>query len=182
MADEEQVPEVVKTSSGNRNPIVSILLVVNAIFLAVVGFFQYQIHEREKKRPSIKDVVRAQMKRVGNESIDGGGEDLAMEEDDSLLLPLETFTANLAQGDGPRRYLRLNPVLRFSGDSKDDEFRAKRPQIRDAIISIINSKRPEDLLKIEGKAFLKEEIKASINSFLIDGHVEDIYYVGFQIN
>jgi len=79
-------------------------------------------------------------------------------------------------------FVRLNAVLKFSSSSKSEEFEARKPQIRDTIISILNSKRPEDLLKKEGKVYLKEEIKASINSFLIDGKVVDIFYVGFQIN
>ena len=98
------------------------------------------------------------------------------------LLPLDSFTVNLAQGEGPRRYVRLDAVLKMSDDAKVPEFEARKPQIRDAIISILNTKRADDLLKKEGKSFLKEEIKNSINSFLVDGRVEDIYYISFQIN
>jgi flagellar FliL protein len=98
------------------------------------------------------------------------------------LLPLEMFTVNLAQGDGPRRYARMEAVLKMSDDAKAAEFEARKPQIRDTIISILNTKRPEDLLKKEGKQFLKEELKAAINAFLVDGKVEDVYYIGFQIN
>jgi flagellar FliL protein len=46
----------------------------------------------------------------------------------------------------------------------------------------LNTKRPEDLLKKEGKLYLKEEIRTAINSFLIDGNVVDVFYIGFQIN
>ena len=76
----------------------------------------------------------------------------------------------------------MNAVLKFSKKSKEEEFKARKPQIRDVIISTLNSKRPEDLLKVEGKSFLKEEIKNAINTFLVDGEVIDIYYVGFQVN
>ena len=138
----------------------------------------------EVNRPSIQDVVRAQMKEMqpetGGESGEGEGENKM--ETEGILFPLTAFTANLAQGDGPRRYVRLDAVLKFSKDSKEAEFKARQPQIRDVIISILNSKRPEDLLKLEGKEYLKEEIKTAINSFLIDGHVVDVYYVGFQVN
>jgi flagellar FliL protein len=103
-------------------------------------------------------------------------------QEDGILFPLDSFTANLAQGDGPRRYVRLNAVLKFSKDSNEEEFKVRKPQIRDTIISILNSKRPEDLLKVEGKNYLKEEIKAAINTFLVDGQVIDLYYVGFQIH
>jgi predicted AAA+ superfamily ATPase len=54
----------------------------------------------------------------------------------------------------------IEAVLKLSDDAKSAEFEARKPQIRDTIISIINTKRPEDLLKKEGKQFLKEEIKA----------------------
>ena len=62
------------------------------------------------------------------------------------------------------------------------EVEARKPQIRDTIISILNSKRPEDILKRDGKLYLKQEIKSAVNAFLVDGKVEDIFYVGFQIN
>lgn len=186
MADEENVEEGAKIEppkKSSRNPIVTLMLIVNAALIATVGFFQYQQHQKEASRPSIRDVVRAQMKRISEEGLDEEGESKASDEKKiGQMFPLESFTANLAQGDGPRRYLRLNTVLRFSNDSKPEEFKARAPQIRDTIISIINSKRPEDLLKVEGKSYLKEEIRAAINSFLIDGHIVDVYYVDFQIH
>ena len=85
----------------------------------------------------------------------------------------------MCKGDS-LRYIRLNTVLKFSKESNEQEFKARKPQIRDSIIGILNSKRPEDLLKIEGKKFLKEEFKAAINSFLVDGHVIDVFYVNFS--
>ena len=104
------------------------------------------------------------------------------DQDKGLVMPLQGFTVNLAQGDGPKRFVRMNAVLKFSKESEESEFNARKPQIRDTIITILNSKRPEDLLKREGKVYLKEEIKSQINSFLISGKVEEVYYVGFQIN
>lgn len=195
MADEEQD----KGSAKQKNPMVAILLVTNAMAMGFVAFLQYKAHLREANRPSIQDVVRAQMKEeggghggagagAGHGAAEGGHEAPAeaegehKDQTDGILLPLAGFTANLAQGDGPRRYVRLDAVLKFSKDSKETEFKTRQPQIRDVIISILNAKRPEDLLKLEGKEYLKEEIKASINSFLVDGHVIDVYYVGFQIN
>jgi flagellar FliL protein len=69
------------------------------------------------------------------------------------LLPLDSFTVNLAQGEGPRRYVRLDAVLKMSDDAKAPEFEARKPQIRDTIISILNTKRADDLLKKEGKGY-----------------------------
>lgn len=183
MADEGTNNASGSVGSG-KNPLVAILLITNAVALGAVAFLQYKTHLRESEKPSIHDVVKAQMKELNPEVGEHGEteEGVKKEEKDGNLLPLAGFTANLAHGDGPRRYVRLDAVLKFSKESKEEEFKTRQPQIRDVIISILNSKRPEDLLKIEGKSYLKEEIKAAINSFLIDGQVEDVYYVGFQIN
>ena len=170
-----------KSESSGKNPLLTILILLNAILLGGVGYFQWISFQKISEQPSIHDVVKAEMKILVDEQEQGGATGEAIEED-GILFPLDGFTANLAQGDGARRYLRLRAVLKFSKDSSEEEFKSRKPQIRDSIISIINAKRPEDLLKLEGKNFLKEEIKASINSFLVDGNIIDIYYVGFQIN
>jgi len=169
-----------KESSSGKNYLLLVVVCLNVIIMGGVGYLQYTAHMRKEKESSVRDIIRAEMDSVSKEQSEGT--QTLPKEKDGFLYPLKGFTANLAQGDGPRRFLNMTAVLKFSKDSKEEEFKAREPQIRDRVISIINSKRPEDLLKIEGKAFLKEEIKASINTFLIDGHVVDIFYVGFQIN
>ena len=183
MAEEEKAEfkEENKDSSG-KNPLLTILILLNLVVLGGVGYFQWISFQKLSTQPSVQDVVKAEMKKIIQDEEEGNGNAGTAIEEDGILFPLDGFTANLAQGDGPRRYLRLRAVLKFGKNSSEEEFKARKPQIRDTIISIINSKRPEDLLKLEGKNFLKEEIKAAINSFLIDGKVVDVYYVSFQIN
>lgn len=183
MADEEnEVQEESKeaSSGGQKNPFVVVLLVLNLISLATVAFFQYKFMELESKRPDLASLLEQAKKGDGEEVEE---EDQPKEEiTQESLFELETFTVNLAQGDGPRRYVRLNTVLKLSEDTEFSEVEARKPQIRDTVINILNSKRPEDLLKREGKYNLKQEIMSAINSFLIDGKVVDVFYVGFQIN
>lgn len=184
MAEEVQEmdikPPANKDNSG-KNPLVTILVILNTVVLGAVGYFQFMTHQKLAETPSIRDVVKAEMKKVTGED----GESTETGEaviDDGKLFPLDGFTANLAQGDGPRRFVRLNTVLKFSKDSNEEEFKRRKAQIRDSIITTLNGKRPEDLLSVQGKNYLKEEIKAAINGFLVDGHVIDVFYVSFQIN
>lgn len=149
--------------------------------MGVVAYFQYRFMDMEAKRPDLTQLLKE--KDAPADTGEAGTEQKTVEVvKKENLLPLDSFTVNLAQGEGPRRYVRLDAVLKMSDDAKAPEFEARKPQIRDTIISILNTKRADDLLKKEGKSFLKEEIKASINSFLVDGKVEDIYYISFQIN
>lgn len=184
MAEEDKTVGDNSSSSakgGSRtSPLVLAILVLNSIGLSAVGFFQYTYMKKEAAKPSVVELVKQEM---GNHQEHPGDDELIPSKKiQGEMFPLDPFTVNLAQGDGPRRYLRLNAVLQFTKESKKDELESRKPQIRDSIINILNAKRPEDLLKKEGKVYLKEEIKAAVNSYLINGKLEEVFYTGFQIN
>lgn len=184
MADENseentgEVEAKAAPASSGKNPLVALLLILNMAALGTVAFFQYKFMEMEKNRPDLTKLLNQE-----NKGPDFLEENLPKENvSKENLVDLKTFTVNLAQGDGPRRYVRLNAVLKMDETSELSEVEARKPQIRDTIISILNSKRPEDILKRDGKLYLKEQIKSAINSFLIDAKVVDVFYIGFQIN
>ncbi len=177
---EDTKPGPVQTSSSN--PLLTLLMIVNIVAMATVAYFQWKFMDMEAKRPDLTQLLK-EKDAPAAASDEAAGEQKPVEVvKKENLLTLDSFTVNLAQGEGPKRFVRTDIVLKMSDDAKAPEFEARKPQIRDTIISILNTKRPDDLLKKEGKSFLKEEIKASINSFLVDGRVEDIYYISFQIN
>lgn len=171
-------PAAASPAASGKNPLVALLLILNMAALGTVAFMQYKFMEMEKNKPDLAKLLAEQ-----NKPEDILEENLPKESvSKENLVDLKTFTVNLAQGDGPRRYVRLNAVLKMDDTSELSEVEARKPQIRDTIISILNSKRPEDILKRDGKLYLKEQIKSAINSFLIDGKVIDVFYIGFQIN
>lgn len=183
MAEDIKPVTVASTSGSSKNPLLTLLMVVNIVAMGLVAYFQWRFMDMEAKRPDLTQLLKEQNAEPVPVDGEAAGEQKTTEVvKKENLLPLDSFTVNLAQGEGPRRYVRLDAVLKMSDDAKAPEFEARKPQIRDTIISILNTKRADDLLKKEGKSFLKEEIKASINSFLVDGRVEDIYYISFQIN
>jgi flagellar FliL protein len=190
------------SAPSGKNPLLVILVVVNTLAVGAIGFFQFQNHKKLNSLPTMADVMQQSSEDGGGHGAAGGeapaagghgapaagghgaagGAKVEDVKTDGLLYPLEPFTANLAQGEGPRRFIRISLVLKFSKETKKEEIDARKPQISDTIISMLNAKKPEELLKKEGKDYLREEIKSSINNFLVDGQVADIYYVGFQIN
>ncbi len=169
-------------AATSKNPILTVLVLLNTIMMGAVAYFQYSSHKKLNEGTNFQDIIKSEMQKLQTEAEEGATKTGEAKKDDGILLPLDTFTANLAQGDGPRRYVRLNAVIKFSKTSNEEEFKNKMPKIRDVIINTLNSKRAEDLLKSEGKTYLKEEIKAAINTFLVEGEVTDVFYVGFQIN
>lgn len=182
MADNNTAPASPPASAPGKNPLLTILMVVNIVAISAIAYFQWRFMQIEASRPDLTRLLKEQKDGAVVDTEAAGEQKTNEVVKKENLLTLESFTVNLASGDGPRRYVRLDAVLKMSDDAKAPEFEARKPQIRDTIISILNTKRAEDLLKKEGKSFLKEEIKSSINSFLVDGKVEDIYYISFQIN
>lgn len=188
LAEENVSTEV--QASGSKNPLLIILVLINTIAVGAIGFFQFKSSQKVNAMTETSSLLQQQLAGAGGagHGEEGGGANGGAAGAESsaklegMMYPLEPFTANLAQGDGPKRYIRVSMVLKFTNDTKKEEVDARKPQISDVIISMLNAKKPEDLLKKEGKEYLKEEIKNAINSFLIDGHLEDIFYVGFQIN
>jgi flagellar FliL protein len=199
MAEDKKEHEEAKDAApSGKNPLLLILVIVNTIGVAAVGFFQFQNHKKLNSMPTVQDIMQQQTahsEEGGGEAASGGhgekkeagghggaakgGEEVKT---DGLLYPLDPFTANLSQGSGPQRFIRIGLVLKFNKETKKEEVDARKPQINDTIISMLNSKKPEELLKKEGKDYLREEIKSSINSFMTDGQLVEIFYVNFQIN
>lgn len=182
MAENQEDISATGTSNTKAvSPIVLLLLLLNTAGLATMGYFFYNYVKEQAARPSIQKIAEESEYK---KSIAGDFElkrplDRVQSE---KVINLEPFTVNLAQGDGPRRYVRLSLVLKMTEQSLDTEIDARKAEIRDTIISLLNTKRPEDILKKEGKFALKEQIKAQINSFLIDSKILEVYYVNFQVN
>jgi flagellar FliL protein len=197
--DKKDQEEKKEAAPSGKNPLLVVLVLVNTIAIGAVGFFQFQNHKKLNSLPTMADIMKQQAegdhaasgeaeggghgekKEAGGH---GGGKEVAGGEvkTDGLLYPLDPFTANLSQSSGPQRFIRIGLVLKFNKDAKKEEVDTRKPQINDTIINMLNSKKPDELLKKEGKDYLREEIKTSINNFMTDGQVIDIYYVNFQIN
>lgn len=186
MAEENKTADQEGSSApSGKNPLLVVLVLVNTLAVCAIGFFQFQNHKKLNSVTTAAEVMQQQLATEGSQAPAEGAEGAAAApavKNDGLMYPIDPFTANLAQGEGPKRYIRISLVLKFTKETKKEEVDSRKPQISDAIISMLNAKKPEELLKREGKEYLKEEIKTAINNFLIDGHLEDIYYVGFQIN
>jgi flagellar protein FliL len=186
MADDENEELKLQTKpSGGKNPLLTILLLLNTIIMGAVAYFQYQSHQK---------VVHAEAIPSVENSVHSDFDDRARWTP-GFTHDLGVMTANLAPGDGPRRFLTIAMVLDFetrSGVSPEEkaaqtqrmqaEVEARNPQLKDSVIRILNTKRAEDLLTADGKNYLKQEFLGAINPIMSqDTKVRDIYYTQFQV-
>ena len=114
--------------------------------------------------------------------------DKAKPEEIGAVVSVDTFIVNLADPGG-NRYLRVTMDLELAGKPADksagktagDELAKRMPQIRDAILMILSTKRYVDISTTEGKTALREEILNAANGLLASSQISRIYFKEFVI-
>jgi flagellar FliL protein len=148
-----------------------IILIIAAVilFLAIIGggfFFMWKMM-----------TTTLQQNQVAAE------ETVAEEEPADAIKPLyslDTFIVNLAD-QGGKRYLRVTMELEIDTIEVTQEINQRLPQLRNSILMIIPSKRYEDIGTAEGKAKLRDELMAGLNTFLKTGQITNIYFTEFVV-
>jgi Flagellar basal body-associated protein len=160
--------------SGQKPILLIALAVVNMLVVAGVGFMLYQGKKKEAAEPKIEHVIKGEAEAQHKE---------ATEEKEVVgkVVPLETFIVNLAGSKG-RKVAKVNMELEIKGDHAAEEIDKRKAQIRDIIIIILSSKTYEEVEKREGKDNLRNEIKDTINSFLVQGKISNVFFTEFIYN
>lgn len=171
----DAAPAAVATSGTGQKPILLIALaVINMLIVAGVGFMLYKGKQKEAAEPKIEQVIKGEAEAQHKE---------ASEEKEVVgkVVPLETFIVNLAGAKG-RKVAKVNMELELKGDHAAEEIDKRKAQIRDIIIIILSSKTYEEVSSHEGKDNLKNEIKDTINSFLAQGKISNVFFTEFINN
>ena len=96
------------------------------------------------------------------------------------IFPLDTFIVNLADKGG-KRYLRITIDLELDSEELEKEIEKRLPQVRDSILTILPTKRFEDIRSAAGKTMLRDQMLERINSFLARGQLTNIYLKEFVV-
>ena len=108
------------------------------------------------------------------------GQEEIIEHPLGTIISLETFIVNLADKGG-NRYLRITMDIELGTPELEPEIQKRLPQVRDGVLMILPSKRFEDISSMEGKAALRDEILATLNGFLVQGEITNIYFKEFVV-
>ena len=92
-------------------------------------------------------------------------------------LPLEPFVVNLKGGG--RRFLKVAITLALEGAKGAEQARKEVPPIRNAILLLLTNKRFEEVITVEGKRKLQEEILAKVNDIIEGTQVREVYFTEF---
>lgn len=177
MAEEENVaeesgePKKKKKKGGKLKLIIIILLLL--IILGVLGgagymmFLKPKPEETAENAPAKKSAAPKKEKKKEGTGI-------------GMLYPLENFIVNMADSGGTR-YLRVTLQLELDDTKKKfvEALDMRKPQLRDAILTVLASKRYEEVSSAQGKLILKQELLRRLNSLITEGSIVNIYFTEF---
>lgn len=179
MAEEEAAgQEAAATGGGNakgQKPTLFIILaIINMVIVGAVGMMMYMGKKAEEAKPGLDNVIEGEKQALEEEAA-------AEEEFIGKLVPLETFLVNLA-GTRGGKLMKINMSLEVGNDEVQAEIEKRKPQIRDIILILLSSKTYDQVSSREGKDFLRDEIKNTVNSFLTKGKVKRVLFTEFFYN
>jgi flagellar FliL protein len=162
-----------------------LLLVVGAVVLLLVAIavpvaLMLGGKKEEHKDTDLLDADAAHSDGGEKLVIEGLGEEDELEEGEEPLgaiLPMESFVVNLTEGG----YLRLQAQLEFNAREVPRRFYTKVVPIRDSLLTLLASKRVEELSEPRGRDTLRTQIKDVINEVLRKEEVKHVYFTQFVL-
>lgn len=99
-----------------------------------------------------------------------------------VFLPLDTFTVNLQDGE---QYLQTDITLQVADQDQLDAIKLHMPRVRSGLLTLLSSKRADELVSAEDKKKLVAEILQQMKQpFDPNGkppQVEDVLFTSFVI-
>ena len=94
----------------------------------------------------------------------------------SVLVAMDPFILNLAD---PGRFLKMTLQFEVTNAAGGQLVAMKKPQLRDAIITLLGSKTVDDITSADGKMQLKDEMILRANQALGQPVVKNVYFTEF---
>jgi flagellar basal body-associated protein FliL len=172
----EDLDTQVASLQGKIKLLLGLLLVSFVMVLGVGGFAVTKIGSLEQELGDVKAVVA---KRAA-------GVEKALPEMEAsarhvgTIHPLGNFVVNLLD-PGNVRYVNCRIEVEVEDSATVKEITARDALFKDAVISLLGNQTYEDLLGIEGKAQLREELIVRFNRMLPRGQIARVYITEFVV-
>ena len=155
--------------TGVSKTVLIIIIAGFVLFMAMAGTGFY-ILWKKIPGPPVANVTTSKSANEGEQSGSAMGP----------VYPISPFVINLA-GSGGKRFLRIKMELELKDQKTLEQVHAQFPRVKDNLLTILSSKKFEDISTIEGKKALRAEIAATIDTLLSKGAVTNVYLTDFVV-
>lgn len=158
-----------KTSDQTKRPLLLIIIVGIAFVLAaVVG--AYFLLFSEPTEEELAAQIAHDQKVSGKERGPQVG----------IMMDLDPFIINLAHPKA-RRFLKASITLELVNEKAKQDAVTLLPRIRNDTIMLLTSQTMEDIITMEGKIRLRDQIMARLTRILGPDRIKNIYFAQFVV-
>lgn len=176
MEDDEKAVEETEEETVSRGYPVK-MIVISVALLLVIGVIggvgtKFLLSDKDTT-----DSSKPELEARGNKKEQ---RPVASREKLGAIYPMDTFIVNL-RDEKVTKYLKVAVNLELENEKWAEELKERHPQIRDALIILLSSKESVDVMSIEGKFQLRDEIISAVNKVVGRGKVRNAYFTDFVI-
>ena len=159
-----------------RSKLLMMLLILSLVVaIGSAAFAFVSVSALKKDLASASDVVaKIDSGEEGEVEAPGSVQDVG------IIHPLGSFVVNLLD-PGNLRYVNCRIELEVEDSSVVKQITRREAQFKDAVISLVGNKSYEDLMGIEGKARVREELMVRFNRLLTEGQIARVYLTEFVV-
>jgi flagellar FliL protein len=168
--------------SAPNQKLVFLVLILNTVVLVALAAIFWVSNSKRQNEVSLGDIAASKEAPAAPEGHEEKGEkgkkEGGDEESDNFIK--ESFTVNLADAKGSH-FAKVDVEIEVDDQFVKDEVNRLRPKIRDFIIVVLSSKTYDQIESVDGRDFLREEIRNKINGYLSRGKIKNVYFTQFIV-
>lgn len=189
-AEENDAVKKKPASDGGSAPnqkLILMILALNTIAILTVAVVVWIGFNKSSSKVTLGDIAaekegggheeKAEEGHGGGGHGEKGGEKKAEVVDNFVK---ESFTVNLADSKGSH-FAQVTVEIEVDNSFTKAEVDRLRPKIRDFIVVVLSSKTYEQVESVDGRDFLREEIRNKINGYLTRGQIKNVYFTQFIV-
>jgi flagellar FliL protein len=159
--EEIVVPESPQQEKKKKGRLKVVLIAVVAA--AIAGGVGYQLYGKTFLRSSEQkqETGKGQEKTV-QEKVEVGP-----------ILSLEPFIINVS-GD-PMKFVKISVAIELKNEKAAEQTKKMTPVIRDIVLSVLGTKKPEVFMDVGGRDAMKKELFEGVNKLFADNGLKAVY-------
>jgi flagellar FliL protein len=175
-------------AAGPNQKLIFLVLILNVVIVIAVAVLVWMGNAKRTSTVSLADIAADKSRSTPSDSHGGGGggdghgggAPAGKAEGPTTHYIAEQFTVNITGPQGSK-YAKVDVAIEVDDDFVKAEIEKLRPRIRDFILVVLSSKTPEQIESLDGRDFLREEIRNKVNGYLSRGKIKNVYFTQFIV-
>ncbi len=173
MAAKDKKKEKDKEDESKKKKPILLFIIIGVVVLLAAGAGAYLFLFSS---PSEEEIA----KEIAQDELAEPHMPKAVEPEVGVMYELDPFVVNLADPKA-RHFVKTTITLELINESAKEETEKLMPRIRNDIILLLSSQTIEDILTMDGKIRLRDQIMARISRIIGEGRLLNVYFSRFVV-